>query len=485
MGLRVSYGQAPEASVRVLRLLRQPVPRALWLGQLFSVTGDKLYAMAVLWLVLQLTGSAKLMATVSLAESVPYVIAGFLGAGLIARSARLRAMIRLDLLSAAAVAVIPVTYLLGVRSVLLLIVVAAAASSMEALFDPALQSVLPDVVPASDLQPMIALTDSTDRLARVAGPGSAGLLLLVVPEIHLFTVDAVTFLGSAAALAFVASRTRAVPPRAAPRPGQAGSLLDGLRETLSRHTLRVGLAVRGSCNLVWPAFTIGLPFELTRRLHTGLGSYGLLLGAFGLGNLAGNLLSGSRSAGRHLLAVYCLSWTLVGAGFLALANAPSLTLAALAAAWAGIFTPLANVSMDTHIAKVTPPGRLSRVYALQRITVAGASALGVFAAAAVINATSGATAIAIAGTWIVLTGLLALLSIRPRHNQPKPTPAQARPAASRPHHAPAHRLPTAQPDRNTGPRNQINDSCAPSHPRAECPDPLGHCHDRYRADGYA
>ena len=40
--------------MRVLRLLRQPAPLALWLGQLFSVTGDKLYAMAVLWLVLAL-----------------------------------------------------------------------------------------------------------------------------------------------------------------------------------------------------------------------------------------------------------------------------------------------------------------------------------------------------------------------------------------------------------------------------------------------
>jgi len=158
-----------EAGVRVLRLLRRPIPLAIWGGQVLSVTGDRLYAMAVLWLVLQLTGSAKLMAAVSLAESVPCALAGFLGAGLIARSNRLRAMILLDLASAAFVVVVPVTYLLGLRSVLLLCGVAAILSSLEALFGPALQSVLPDVVPAADIQPMIALTDSTDRLARIAG----------------------------------------------------------------------------------------------------------------------------------------------------------------------------------------------------------------------------------------------------------------------------------------------------------------------------
>ena len=397
--------------MRVLRLLRQPAPLALWLGQLFSVTGDKLYAMAVLWLVLQLTGSAKLTAAVSVAESVPYVLAGFLGAGLITRSRRLPALIGLDLLSAAAVAVVPVSYLLGVRSILLLVAVAAVASALAALFDPALQAALPDVVAGRDLQPIVALTDSTDRLARVLGPGSAGLLLLAIPEIHLFTLDAGSFLASAAALAFVARRAAGGPPGARPPGGTHSSIWDGLREVLRRPSLRVGLAVRAACNLAWPAFTIGLPFELVHQWHTGLGSYGLLLGVFGLGNLAGNLLSGARRVGRHLLAWYCLSWSLVGAGFLALALAPSLTVAALAIAWMGIFTPLANVSMDAHIAAVVPADRLARVYALQRVAVAGASAMGAFAVAAGIEASSGTAVIGAAGAWMLLAGALAALGV--------------------------------------------------------------------------
>jgi len=393
--------------MRVLRLLLQPVPLTLWLGQLFSVTGDKLYGMAVLWFVLQLTGSAKLMAFVSVAESVPYVLAGLLGSGLITRSRRLPALIRLDLLSAVIIAILPVSYLFGVRSVLLLIVIAAAASLVAALFDPALQAALPEVVPAADLQPIVALTDSTDRLARVLGPGSAGLLLLVMPEIHLFTLDAATFLASAAALAFVARRRPSAPPAARGDGAPRGTVLDGLREVLRQPGLRVGLAVRGSCNLAWPAFTIGLPFELVHRLHTGPGGYGLLLGVFGLGNLAGNLLSGTPRARRHLLAVYCLAWSLVGTGFLALALAPSLAVAALATAWMGIFTPLANVSMDAHIATVVQPDRLLRVYALQRSVVVGASAAGAFAVAAGIEALSATAVIAAAGAWILLAGMLA------------------------------------------------------------------------------
>jgi MFS transporter, DHA3 family, macrolide efflux protein len=241
----------------------------------------------------------------------------------------------------------------------------------------------------------------------VLGPGSAGLLLLLVPEIQLFSLDAATFLASAAALAFVARRTASAPPSQKTPAEPRGNLLDGLREVLRQRSLRVGLAVRGACNLAWPAFTIGLPFELVHRLHCGLGAYGLLLGVFGVGNLAGNLLSGSHRAGRHLLVIYCVSWSLVGAGFLALAMAPSLALAALATAWTGIFTPLANVSMDAHIATVVPVDRLPRVYALQRVVVVGASALGVCAVAAGIDAISAAGVIAAAGAWMLLVGVLA------------------------------------------------------------------------------
>jgi len=333
-------------------------------------------------------------------------------------------MITLDLLSAAIIALIPLTYLLGVRSIALLVLAAAAASALEALFDPALQSVLPEIVPRGDLQPMVALTDTTDRLARVLGPGSAGLLLLVIPEIHLFSIDAASFLASAAALTFVARRVASAPAMS-PSAQPVSKMLDGLREVRRQPSLRVGLAVRASCNLVWPAFTIGLPFELAHRLHAGLASYGLLLGIFGAGNLAGNFLSSSHRAGKHLLTVYCLSWSLVGSGFLALATAPTLALAALATAWMGIFTPLANVSMDTHIATVVPRHQLPRVYALQRITVAAASALGAFAVAAAIDALSAAPVIAAAGGWMILTGTVAAARTRlPKPATPPTSPGR-------------------------------------------------------------
>jgi hypothetical protein len=395
--------------MRVLRLLGRRGPLLLWTGQLGSIVGDQLFAMAVIWLVLQLTGSASLMALVTVAEAVPYVIVGFVLAGVLDRSDRLRALVRIDVVRAVIVSVIPIGYLAGVRSVGLLISVCVLLAALEGLFDPALQALLPGIVEVDDVQPMVALNDSTGRLARVLGPGSAGLLLIVISEIQLFTVDAASFLLSAVSLALVARHRRrasvssvSVPPRTS-RPGRA--MLLGLAEARRRPAIRLGLYVRGSCNFVWAAFTIGVPFLLVRELHAGLKSFGFILAAFGAGNLIGTAVSGTRLVERHLLAVYCVAWGLVGGGLLWVAVSPNVGVAMGGAAFMGVFTPMANVSMDAYLAKTVPADYLGRVYALFRVVVVGASALGAFGVAALITTTSARTAMSACALWMVATAL--------------------------------------------------------------------------------
>jgi len=129
-----------------LGLLRQGPPRLLWLGQVSSVAGDRLYGVAVVWFTVQLTGSAAAVAVITLADTVPFLVVSlFAGAVADARDG-LRLARTVDLIRAGVVAVVPVLYFAGHLHLVGLAIVAALLSAMEAFFLPALQASLPRLV---------------------------------------------------------------------------------------------------------------------------------------------------------------------------------------------------------------------------------------------------------------------------------------------------------------------------------------------------
>ena len=113
-----------------------------------------------------------------------------------------RAMAGADALRAA-VLVLLVSWWLGVGGpppVALVLAILVLAGG-ESVFRPALTTTLPGLVPQPHLLPATnALLDMTERTARLVGPGLVGLLAGLVPVVHFFTLDAVSFIISAMAV---------------------------------------------------------------------------------------------------------------------------------------------------------------------------------------------------------------------------------------------------------------------------------------------
>jgi len=393
-------------------LLRRRTLRLVWGGQVASVVGDRLYGVALIWITLTLTGSPSAVAVVSIADTAPFLLASTVSGWVADRGDGLRLTRGVDIARAGVVAAVPALYLSGHLNLLTLAAVAALLSGLEAFFLPALQASLPRLVEPTHLTPMVSLLDSTDRLGRILGPGLIGLLA-ALPEAHLFTIDSISFLISAACLTVVLRHVPPLDDTTGPQPASRPmlELLAGWQRTFQTPVLRDALILRGVCNLAWPAFTLAVPFLVAHRYHHGIGGYGLTLGMFGAGNLLGTALA-ARINDRWLARTCCLAWIGTGIGFAALA-APWTYWAFLVAAFAtGICTPLANVTINAHIAATVPQRLLARVYTTQRITVVAASLAGLPLAATLTSRYGPASALYAAALLIAAAGYVALLSAR-------------------------------------------------------------------------
>ncbi|WP_376092332.1 MFS transporter [Roseomonas sp. CCTCC AB2023176] len=305
----------------IFQPLGRPPVALLWAGLTLSAVGDQLYAVALTWIATEVFGPAAGYLTALQAATVLLFVT-FAG-DLADRLDRMRAMLGADLVRAAALlALVGLWLVQGAPTAVGLAAVVVVLAIGQAVFQPALQSVLPALVQDPRLLPAAnGLFDGTERSARLLGPGLLALLAGTVPLVHFLTLDAVTFLVSAAALGAILRRY--APPRVVPS-ALAGvrGLRRGVRAMRAHPLLGYVLVGAAPLNGAWTAvFFLGLPL-LLRESGADAATYGLLIAAYGASNLLSNIVVGSlgmpERPGRRMFG----SSVLVGCGMACFAVVP-------------------------------------------------------------------------------------------------------------------------------------------------------------------
>ena len=144
---------------------------------------------------------------------------------------------------------------------------------------------------------MNGLMDGTRRLALALAPSLAGALVAVMPLPQFFTLDAVSFCASAAALIaigghFAKRPAPAVTSRRVALGEIAADLAQGVRLVRENAVLSWFLLNQAVSNAAWAAtFNVGAALLASQSLGGDVGAYGLILGAYGAGNVLSNLWS--------------------------------------------------------------------------------------------------------------------------------------------------------------------------------------------------
>jgi MFS family permease len=377
--------------------------RWLFAGQVVSAFGDQLFPVAIAALVVTRGGTAGELGLVLAARFAALVLFALLGGVWADRLPRVRLMRAADLLRLLAVGGIAAAAA-GEPPVALLASLVFLVGAGEAFFRPAYGAVLPTVLPPEQLARANGLTGISSHVAQVAGPGVAGLLLLVTGPAGVLVLDALTFVVSLLTLVHVSEPARVVVPRRRLHV----EVLEGVAAVRARPWIAGVLAMAAvQLMLVVAPVTVLLPV-VVRDSGAPASAYGLVLAVGGLGGVLGAVAAARWSPPRAgvVAMLLLLLWALPPLALLAAAP-PGLLAAAFFAGMLGL-GPF-NVWWETALQRSVPPELLARVVSLDWLCSFALLPLGLALTGPAVALVGRGPLLGLAAATMVGTSLLVLL----------------------------------------------------------------------------
>ncbi len=394
----------PNGPKRIVRALRHRNYRLFFIGQGISLIGTWLTQVATAWLVYRLTGSELLLGVVSFAgQGLAFLLTPLAGV-LVDRWDRHRILLvtqTLSMLQSFALALLALTGRITVHHVILLNVLQGIVNAVDM---PARQSFVVQMVDRrEDLPNAIALNSSMFNGARLIGPAVAGLLIAAVGEGICFLVDGFSYLAVIASLLAM----RIEPPAAAPRHGPVlRGVAEGFAYAFGFAPIRSILLLLALVSLVGMPYSVLMPVFAKDVLHGGPETLGFLMGATGIGALAGSLYLASRSSVRGLGRVIVAAASLFGAGLVAFALSRVLWLSLLVLLVVGFGAILQMASCNTLLQTIVDEDKRGRVMSLYAMALLGVAPFGSLLAGALAGAIGAPATVALSGGLCLAGGAL-------------------------------------------------------------------------------
>jgi MFS family permease len=359
------------------RALHNPNYRRYALGSLVSNTGTWMQRVAQDWLVLRLTdGSGTALGITTGLQFLPVLLLSPY-AGVVADRFSKRRLLQLtQLMMALASLVLGLLAVGGVAEVWMVYVIAFLFGIGSAFDAPARQSFVSELVSSDDLTNAVGLNSATFNVARIVGPGVAGLMIGALgggasATGWVILVNALSYGAVIWQLEHMDTLLLRSPKPVARTPGM---LLEGVRYVRSQPKMMAILV------MVFFAGTFGMNFQITSALMAthvfgkGAGEFGILGSAMAVGSLAGALLA----ARRVRIRVRLVAGAAIGFGVTEMAAGlmPSYVAFALICPLIGLCTLTMLNSANAIMQLESEPALRGRVMALYMTIVMGGTPIG-------------------------------------------------------------------------------------------------------------
>jgi hypothetical protein len=268
--------------------------RLLWAGQGASLLGDQFELIAAPWLVLKLTHDPLALGFMLALSSVPRALFMLIGGAITDRFSARNVMLLSDVFRLALTVFMTILIFTGDVQTWILYVFAILYGLVSGFFNPASSSIVPRLVEKEDLSSGNALIQGTAQLTSFAGPVLAGGLIALfsgpssvgTEGIALeFGLDALSFLVSILTLWQIRpteTRNTSIPDNV------LNSIKEGIQFAVQDSSLKVIFIMIAAANLFFVGpLLVGMPVLAQERLAGSAATFGLIMSAYGGGNVLG------------------------------------------------------------------------------------------------------------------------------------------------------------------------------------------------------
>ena len=362
-----------QARPSVLSPLHYPVFRGVWIASTLSNLGGLIQSVGAAWLMIAIAPSADMVALVLASVNLPItllsLVAGAVADNLDRRKVMLAAQTFMLIVS---VTLAAFTWA-GLITPWLLLLFTFLIGCGIAFNGPAWQASVGDMVPRAELPGAVALNSMGFNLARSAGPAIGGAIVAAAGAATAFAVSAV----SNTALIAVLLRWRPPPqPRSLPRETLGIAVAAGVRYVAGSPAIRRVL-LRSAVFCVGASALMALmPLVAKDLIGGGPLTYGLLLGAFGMGAVAGAI--GNARLRQKMSTEAIVRWTSIGfAVAAAIAGVSTNLLATMASLFlAGAGWLLAMATFNVAVQMSAPRWVVARALSIYQMAAFGGLAAG-------------------------------------------------------------------------------------------------------------
>jgi MFS family permease len=360
--------------------------RLLWIGQTTSLLGDQFFLIAMPWLVLKLTNDPLALGTVTAIIGIPRAAFMLIGGAITDRYSPRTVMLVSDLLRLVLVGLLTALVVTGGVQLWMLYVLGFIFGLISGFFLPASNAILPQVIRSDELVVGNSIYQGAAQMVTFIGPMLGGAVIALFAHLVIggsssemtgiaaaMAFDALTFLVSVVTL-WLMSWQFVRSPQSNSLTSIFTSIKEGITFLWGGDFLRTMFLLMVAANFIFSGpIIVGVPTLADIRLGGSAATFGIIMGAFGAGNLLGIVLSSPvlKLVRLKMGAFFVAVIVSFGIGLVLLGFVSSIAICIAIFFISGVGNGVLAIALITFLQQSTPKEMLGRVMSLVTLASVG------------------------------------------------------------------------------------------------------------------